>query len=218
MIDGVGGKKHGDILIDYHGTTTKYYIVEEVSVERDHLRCKDCCFKPRFCCFIPNYGTSCNIDRSKFGRCNASREPYRGHLIFKRINLEYMNDELRIKVPKGFVIDTENSNLNDGIIKFKSVFPSFSEIIDFLNKESLAIVSSAHSPSIKVTNIAKLKDIATYFNYRRVYGSEKYYIVKKDSDYSVIDDFRTGTPGFYSKEDALLVIEHFKDILDEIFK
>lgn len=90
-----------------------------------------------------------------------------------------MNDELRIKVPKGFVIDTENSNLNDDIIKFKSVFPSFSEIIDFLNKESFEIVSSAHSPSIKVTNIAKLKDIATYFNYRRGYGSEKYYIVKK---------------------------------------
>lgn len=123
---------------------------------------------------------------------------------------------MRIKVPKGFIIDTENSNLNDGIIK--SVFPSFSEIIDFLNKESLAIVSSAHSPSIKVTNIAKLKDIATYFNYRREYGAEKYYIVKKDSEYLVIDDFKTGTPGFRNKEDALLVIKHFKDILDEIFK
>lgn len=69
-----------------------------------------------------------------------------------------------------------------------------------------------------MTNIAKLKDIAAYFNYKREYGPEKYYIVKKDSNYSVIDDFRTGTPGFYSKEDALLVIEHFKDILDEIFK
>lgn len=215
---GVGGKKHGDILIDYSGFIEKYYIVEEVSVERSHLRCEGCYFKPGYCCFIPNSGTSCNIDRSRFGRCNASREPYQGHLIFKRISLEYMNDELRIKVPKGFVIDTENSNLNDGIIKFKSVFPSFSEIIDFLNKESLTIVSSAHSPSIKVTNIAKLKDIATYFNYRREYGLEKYYIVKKDSDYSVIDDFRTGTPGFRNKEDALLVIEHFKDILDEIFK
>ena len=213
MIEGVGGKKHGDIIIYYD----EYYIVEEVSVERPHLRCEGCCFKPGFC-FRPNFGTSCNIDRSRFGRCNASHEPYQGHLIFKRINLEYMNDELRIRVPKGFVIDTENSNLNNGIIKFKSVFPSFSEIIDFLNKESLAIASSAHSPSIKVTNIAKLKDIATYFNYKREYGPEKYYIVKKDSDYSVIDDFRTGTPGFYSKEDALLVIEHFKDILDEIFK
>lgn len=218
MIDGVGGKKHGDILIDYHGATTKYYIVEEVSIEYPRLRCEDCCFQPKFCNFRPNSGTSCNIDRGRFGRCNASREPYQGHLIFKRIDLEYMNDELRIKVPKGFVIDAENSNLNNGIIKFKSVFPSFLDIIDFLTKESLAIVSSAYSPSIKVTNIAKLKDIATYFNYKRVYGPEKYYIVKKDSDYSVIDGFRTGTPGFYSKEDALLVIEHFKDILDEIFK
>lgn len=214
---GVGGKKHGDIIIDYSGFVEKYYIVEEVSVERGYLRCKGCCFKPGFW-FIPNSGTSCNIDRSRFGRCNASREPYQGHLIFKRINLEYMNNELRIKVPKGFVIDTENSNLNDGIIKFKSVFPSFSEIIDFLAKETLAIVSSANSPSLKVANIAKLKDIATYFNFRRVYGPEKYYIVKKDSNYSVIDDFQTGTPGFYNKEDALLVIEHFKDILDEIFK
>lgn len=213
MIEGVGGKKHGDIIIYYD----EYYIVEEVSVERPHLRCEGCCFKPGFC-FRPNFGTSCNIDRSRFGRCNASREPYQGHLIFKRISLEYMNDELRIRVPKGFVIDTENSNLNKGIIKFKSVFPSFSEIIDFLNKESLAIVSSTHSPSIKVTNIAKLKDIATYFNYKREYGPEKYYIVKKDSNYSVIDDFNTGTPGFYSKEDALSVIEHFKEILDEIFK
>lgn len=215
---GVGGKKHGDILIDYSGFIEKYYIVEEVFVGRDYLRCKGCCFKPGFCYFIPNSGTSCDIDRSTFGRCNASHKPYQGHLIFKRIDLEYMNDELRIKVPKGFVIDAENSNLNTGIIKFKSVFPSFSEIIDFLNKESLSIVSSAYSSSNKVTNIAKLKDIATYFNYRRGYGPEKYYIVKKDSDYSVIDDFRTGTPGFYSKEDALLVIEHFKDILDEIFK
>ena len=60
-------------------------------------------------------------------------------------------------------------------------------------------------------------DIATYFNYRREYGPEKYYIVKKDSDYSVIDDFNTGIPGFYNKEDALLVIEHFKEILDKIY-
>lgn len=120
-----------------------------------------------------------------------------------------MNDELRI--PKGFVIDTENSNLNEGIIK--SVFPSFLEIIDYLNKESLPIVSSA--PSSDIADIAKLKDIATYFNYRREYGPEKYYIVKKD--YSVIDDFNTGIPGFYNKEDALLVIEHFKEILDKIY-
>lgn len=122
-----------------------------------------------------------------------------------------MNDELRI--PKGFVIDTENSNLNEGIIK--SVFPSFLEIIDYLNKESLPIVSSAYAPSSDIADIAKLKDIATYFNYRREYGPEKYYIVKKD--YSVIDDFNTGIPGFYNKEDALLVIEHFKEILDKIY-
>lgn len=128
-----------------------------------------------------------------------------------------MNDELRIRVPKGFVIDTENSNLNNGIIKFKSVFPSFLEIIDYLNKESLPIVSSAYAPSSDIADIAKLKDIATYFNYRREYGPEKYYIVKKDSDYSVIDDFNTGIPGFYNKEDALLVIEHFKEILDKIY-
>lgn len=115
-----------------------------------------------------------------------------------------------MRVPKGFVIDTENSNLNEGIIKFKSVFPSFLEIIDYLNKESLPIVSSAPS-----SDIAKLKDIATYFSYRREYGPEKYYIVKKD--YSVIDDFNTGIPGFYNKEDALLVIEHFKEILDKIY-
>lgn len=62
-----------------------------------------------------------------------------------------------------------------------------------------------------------LEDIATYFNYRREYGAEKYYIVKKDSEYLVIDDFKTGTPGFRNKEDALLVIEHFKEILDKIF-
>ena len=40
---------------------------------------------------------------------------------------------------------------------------------------------------------------------------------QKDSDYSVIDDFNTGIPGFYNKEDALLVIEHFKEILDKIY-
>lgn len=120
-----------------------------------------------------------------------------------------------MRVPKGFVIDTENSNLNEGIIKFKSVFPSFLEIIDYLNKESLPIVSSAYAPSSDIADIAKLKDIATYFNYRREYGPEKYYIVKKD--YSVIDDFNTGIPGFYNKEDALLVIEHFKEILDKIY-
>lgn len=93
----------------------------------------------------------------------------------------------------------------------------FLEIIDYLNKESLPIVSSAYAPSSDIADIAKLKDIATYFNYRREYGPEKYYIVKKDSDYSVIDDFNTGIPGFYNKEDALLVIEHFKEILDKIY-
>lgn len=39
-----GGKKHGDIIIYYD----EYYIVEEVSVERPHLRCEGCCFKPGF--------------------------------------------------------------------------------------------------------------------------------------------------------------------------
>lgn len=33
-----------------------------------------------------------------------------------------MNDELRIRVPKGFVIDTENSNLNEVLSSLSQYF------------------------------------------------------------------------------------------------
>lgn len=96
-------------------------------------------------------------------------------------------------------------------LKEDNISAKYSELV------KLGLKNSAYAPSSDIADIAKLKDIATYFNYRREYGPEKYYIVKKDSDYSVIDDFNTGIPGFYNKEDALLVIEHFKEILDKIY-
>lgn len=119
----------------------------------------------------------------------------------------------RIGLP---VIIVKSCKEVDDMLKFLATQINF-DCIFFFDEYEKPIVSSAYAPSSDIADIAKLKDIATYFNYRREYGPEKYYIVKKDSDYSVIDDFNTGIPGFYNKEDALLVIEHFKEILDKIY-
>ena len=47
--------------------------------------------------------------------------------------MEIKNNQLTIEIPEGMEIDTENSSLAEGIIKFKPKYITYSKIVNSFN-------------------------------------------------------------------------------------
>ena len=62
--------------------------------------------------------------------------------------MEIKNNQLTINIPEGMEIDTENSSLAEGIIKFKSKYITYSKIINSFNSITNPI-AYIHSSAIK---------------------------------------------------------------------
>lgn len=75
--------------------------------------------------------------------------------------MEIKNNQLTIDIPEGMEIDTENSSLAEGIIKFKSKYITYSKIINSFNSMTNTNVY-IHSKALKA--IAHLMNIAKYYN------------------------------------------------------
>lgn len=149
---------------------------------------------------------------------------------------------IELVLPKGYVIDKEHSDLDKGIIRFKSKWLTLeqiynlakatnyhtylSEIKDYTDDKSCTIRD-------KLIALANLMDIASYFNAGWEYDvteevvgySIGYYKFVKKPHYSVCKldaSFYTyyGSPVFKNKDDAQYVIDNpnFRDILYNIFK
>lgn len=216
----------------------------------------------KFCdeCSIAN--VCCNSDESNnikgdllreeririFGECSAVKRKDGKSVIFKEISADddvydidvlYKNDKellpIRINIPSGYVIDIDNSDLANNIIKFKSKWLSIEDIHrlvkenDYLTYRS-SIVSFRDG---KLIALANLMDITRYFN-----GNWNYDITKGDIGYmiaydaSMIEPYYSirkidsvtkpyyGNPVFKNEDDARYVIDnpHFRAILDKIFK
>ena len=77
--------------------------------------------------------------------------------------MEIKDNKLVINTPKGMVIDVENSNLKEGIIKFRNKDINYIDVCISLNTcDSPIIVSNNNWEKIKA--ISQLMDIADYYN------------------------------------------------------
>lgn len=142
--------------------------------------------------------------------------------------MEIKDNKLVINTPKGMVIDVENSNLKEGIIKFRKKDIDYTDVCISLNTcDSPIIVSNNNWEKIKA--ISQLMDIADYYNkgWKPDWnnGSEiKRYILYDNKRNSYITDYRTFCKNsnifFKNKEDAQAVIDNpnFREILDKIYK
>lgn len=184
-----------------------------------------------------------------FGECSPDKRKDDKSVVFKEISANdnvydvytlYKNNKellpIRINIPSGYVIDIENSDLANNIIKFKHKWSTLEQLYKNYKNRAYHFV---HRDSIKdfsnnkLVAIANLMDIASYFNRGWNYDVNQddvgylisYDISIKEPCYNIheIDstiDVYYGNPVFKNKADAQYVIDNpnFREVLDNIFK
>lgn len=187
---------------------------------------------------------------SIFGECSSITRDDNISVVFKEIpktkeqevynigTLYKTNDELmpiQINVPKDFIIDKEHSDLNKGIIKFKSKYLTLEQIYKLVKENNYLTYRSSIKDfrDGKLVALANLMDIARYFNGNWNYDFTKecvgysiaYYKFVEEPHYSVCEIDNSvytyyGNPIFKNEADAQYVIDNpnFRNILDKIFK
>lgn len=199
---------------------------------------------------------------SVFGECSGIVRSDRKSVVFKEISMTKSDNnnnvntniiqplvegdgtvkDLQIKPPSGYVIDIDNSDLANNIIKFKSKWLSLEQMYNIAKATNYHTCLSEIKDSTgdktcefreKLIALANLMDIARYFN-----GNWNYYAAKGNKGYmiaydtSMTEPYYTiscidgvtkpyyGNPVFKNEADAKYVIDNpnFRDILDNIFK
>nr|DAG87966.1 MAG TPA: hypothetical protein [Crassvirales sp.] len=151
-------------------------------------------------------------------------------VVFKEVNnMEIKNNQLTIEVPEGMEIDLENSNLVNGIIKFKKKQDILlSDVYNELNDTDIS-VNTYFGNEIKLKALVKLMNIAKYYNNdwqpNWSNSKENKYCIKFDyhKDRFYVDynnSIGAGDVFFKNSEDARAVINNpnFKSILNTIYK
>lgn len=175
--------------------------------------------------------SGCSKYKSLLGHCSYIFRHDKTSVIFKLINnnMEIKNNQLTIDIPEGMEIDTENSSLAEGIIKFKSKCITYSKIINSFNSITNTNVYIHSSDTKTLKAIAQLMNIAKYYNgdWEPDWNNtkeDKYYIMYNNNKniYKVEynNSFTLNTIYFKNKKDAIAVIDNpnFKNILDNIYK
>jgi len=220
--------------------------------------CENCSISS-FCSASDNYVSSLLIPRDKllstFGKCSAIDRTDGTSVVFKEIPKDDSKDDyykisplwidnnsiqlkpVEFDLPNDYVIDKEHSDLDKGIIRFKSKWLTIEEMY----KLKPIVTCEYVIPSTvinalnrkKIVALANLMDIASYFNggweydvTEEVVGySIAYYKFVEKPHYSVCKLDTSvytyyGSPVFKNKADAQYVIDNpnFRDILDNIFK
>ena len=185
------------------------------------------------CAFIKN--GNCYLDYKFLGPCAYTKRTDRTSVIFKLIKgMEIKNNQLTIDIPKGMEIDVENSDLSEGIIKFKNNNITIEDIYkdDNIDYAANLVILSENKFFNKLLCIARLIDIANYYNkgWKPDFNNKTTYkyviqyngIENKHTHYSVDYDVCLNRCCIYFKnqEDAQAVIDNpnFRDILDAIYK
>ncbi len=142
--------------------------------------------------------------------------------------MEIKDNKLVINTPKGMVIDVENSNLKEGIIKFRNKDIDYRDVCISLNTcDSPIIVSNNNWKKIKA--ISQLMDIADYYNKGwkpdwKNPDSLKFYIwydtLREKYDIEFCGGSVRNDVYFKNKKDAQAVIDNpnFREVLDKIYK
>ena len=144
--------------------------------------------------------------------------------------MEIKNNQLTIDIPEGMDVDTENSDLVKGIIKFKNKDITYNDIWSAIIAEDINT-----KMNIFIRNNQKLDDIGKLINIARYYNGnwkpnwsnskENKYCIKFDyhKDRFYVDynnAIGAGDVFFKNSEDARAVINNpnFKSILNAIYK
>jgi hypothetical protein len=180
--------------------------------------CENCAFREN----------DCSILRSRIGLCVSSTRFDKTNVVFKEINnMEIKNNQLTIDIPEGMEIDTENSSLAEGIIKFKSKCITYSKIINSFNSITNTNVYIHSSDTKALKAIAQLMNIAKYYNgdWKPNWSNPseyKYFIVYNNNTYIVDYNWNSIYNKIYfkNKKDAQAVIDNpnFRAILNVIYK
>lgn len=117
-------------------------------------------------CFFNNFRCTDKSDTP----CSGSIRKDGKNIIFKDItdmesNIE--DNKLVIDIPEGMEIDLDNSNLKEGIVKFKSKVLSYTEVVKNLEaKDKINWINStvAFSYDAKLRAVVKLLNVAEYVN------------------------------------------------------
>lgn len=212
---------------EFEGKT--YKVVKDFT-----FSCRDCDFQ-KFC--SPTKHISQEFQAPV--ECANTKRSDKENVIFKEIkdnnfitisSIFSDNNSLKninIECPTGFSIDTENSDLKAGIIKFKKKELTYKDIQDSVGKyPTFTFVTPRNR--LKLNAINMLMDIAKYYNgdWKPDWSNikeDKYSILCWENNY-----YDIGCNGkackngifFKNKEDAQAVIDnpHFRGILDAIFK
>ena len=198
----------------------KTYQVVKVGIG---IGCIGCAFKT----------SGCSKYKSFLGHCSHIFRRDNTGVIFKLINnnnnMEIKNNQLTIEIPEGMEIDTENSSLAEGIIKFKPKYITYSKIVNSFNSITNTNVYIHSSDTKALKALAQLMNIAKYYNgdWKPNWCNSdeyKYYIIYKSNDNTYAIDYSwnyiRNSIYFRNKKDAIAIINNpnFKTILDAIYK
>lgn len=182
-------------------------------------KCDDCAFEFAGCGWL----------MSKVGTCNHGTRSDKTSVVFKEINnMEIQNNHLTIKIPEGMEIDVENSDLVNGVIKFKTKSVTYNDVYSEIHDTTIA-VNTYFGNEIKLRALVKLMNIAKYYNNdwqpNWSNSKENKYCIKFDyhKDRFYVDynnSIGAGDVFFKNSEDARAVINNpnFKSILNTIYK
>lgn len=210
--------------------------------------CKDndCKYTCPYCAFR---GTNCDNIRHIRGNCvsnsridhigvyykqinnNKTMKKDSDNIIIPTFSTNNSLNDLQIDCPKGYSIDVNNSDLSKGIIKFKKDYTTLEDIYDNQGKDTFItnVVNNNKNTYNKISAIAKLIDIANYYNKDwkpdwNDEGENKYFICysKRINEYNIACSnlCRGNFVYFKNKGYAQDVIKNFefRDILDAIYK
>lgn len=164
------------------------------------------------------------------GNCSNLYRKDNISVVFKEVKkcMEIKNNQLTIEVPEGMEIDLENSNLANGIIKFKTKSITYNDVYNELNDTNITI-NIYFGNEVKLKALVKLMNIAKYYNNdwqpNWSNSKENKYCIKFDyhKDRFYVDynnSISAGDVFFKNSEDARAVINNpnFKSILNTIYK
>lgn len=243
------------------GTIIKYNGKVYEVVKHDH--CDNCSIKS-FCNGSDEYIPTSVVPRDKlisiFGKCSAIYRDDNTSVVFIEVPKDDSKDEyykiiplwvdnnssklkpIEFDLPNGYMIDKDHSDLDKGIIRFKSKWLTLEQMYNMAKATNYhtyfsEIKNSTDDKSCTVRNkliaLANLMDIASYFNggweydvTEEVVGySIAYYKFVEEPYYSVCKLDKSvytyyGSPVFKNKADAQYVIDNlnFREVLDNIFK
>lgn len=185
--------------------------------------CRNCDFidEPCYACFFNNI----------VGGCSMTVREDKKNIIFKEIknDMEIKDSQLTINIPEGMEIDVENSDLKNGIIKFKKKGLRYEDIENSFDLEGNRTgIPVDENNAFKLCATDRLMNIARYYNgdWKPNWSGveNKYYIIYCNRSQCYTTDHKTlidiNTVYFKCEKDAQAVIDNpnFREILDAVYK